>query len=94
MNSNYITLPTTNWGTTSTPQIYGTQYPVEDCRSGSCIKSYLWYNGYIPANQINTTNAAGQCTGVCGVPQNYHPSSQPLWPTPANPSPSDPNYAL
>ena len=93
LNTRYITLPTNNWGSFGKVQIYGKQYPVMDCRSGDCIRGYLWYNGYIPANQINTHNSAGQCTGVCGVPSNYQPSNQPIWPTPANPSPSDPNYA-
>ena len=65
-----------------------------DCRSGTCIRGYLYYNGYIPANQINTHNAAGQCTGICGVPSSYQPSSQPIWPIPANTSPSDPNKSL
>jgi hypothetical protein len=94
MSSRYITLPSSNWGPFSKVQIYGTKYPIEDCRSGTCIRSYLWYNGYIPANQINTHNAAGQCTGVCGVPPSYYPSNEPIWPIPANPSLSDPNYSL
>lgn len=28
------------------------------------------------------------------MPSNYKPSHQPIWPTPANPNPSDPNYSL
>ena len=61
---------------------------MQDCRSGNCIRGYLYYNGYIPANQINVSN------GVMGVPSNYTPSNQPIYPTPAHPNPSDPNYAL
>ena len=94
MNSNYITLPSNNWGKFSNVTVYGKKYPVQDCRSGTCIKGYLWYNGYIPANQINTKNASGVCTGVCGVPTDYVPSEQPIYPIPANPNPSDPNFAL
>ncbi|MCL4402001.1 MAG: carboxypeptidase-like regulatory domain-containing protein [Acidobacteria bacterium] len=94
MSSRYITLPTGSWGPTGDVQIYDKQYPVEDCRSGPCIRGYLWYNGYIPTNQINAHNAAGQCIGVCGVPSNYQPSNQPIWAWPANPNRSDPNYAL
>ena len=94
MNSRYMTLPTGNWGAFGKVQSYGKQYPVMDCRSGPCIRGYLWYNGYIPANQINTHNAAGQCTGVCGVPSSYQPSNQPIWPIPATPNPSDPNSSL
>ena len=94
MNSRYISLPATDWGPTGQVQNYGLQYKVDDCRSGACIQGYLYYNGYIPANQINSHNAQGQPNGVMGVPSNYQPSHQPIWPTPANPSPSDPNFAL
>lgn len=82
MNSQYVTLPTTNWGPFGKAQVYGTKYPIQDCRSGPCIRGYLWYNGYIPPDQINTQNAAGRCTGVCGVPSNYQPADQPIDNTP------------
>ncbi|MGD0773402.1 MAG: TonB-dependent receptor [Candidatus Solibacter sp.] len=91
--SNYFSLPTTNYGTFGPVQVYGLKYPVQDCRSGSCIPGYLYWNGYIQANQINQTNAAGQCIGICGIPSSYTPSNQPIIPWPANPSTSDPNYA-
>jgi hypothetical protein len=67
------------------------RYPIQDCRSGQCIPGYLYWNGYIPANQINTHSAAGQCNGICGVPSNYTPSSLPVIPFPANPVAGDPN---
>lgn len=35
-----------------------------------------------------------QLLARCGVPSSYQPSHQPIWPTPANASPSDPNYSL
>jgi hypothetical protein len=88
MNSRYIQLATDDWGPTGKVDTYGTRYPVEDCRSGTCFRGYLYYNGYIPANLINTAK------GVLGVPASYQPSHQPIWPTPANPSASDPNFAL
>ena len=85
--SRWWSLPAGNWGLFGQPQIYGTQYPIQDCRSGQCFPGYLYYNGYIPANRINVTG------GVMGVPSNYTPSSAPLYPTPANGgSPSDPNF--
>ena len=62
MNSRYITLPATDWGPTGQVQTYGTQYNPDDCRSGTCIQGYLYYNGYIPANQINSQNAQGSRT--------------------------------
>lgn len=75
--SRYWSLPTGNWGATGNVEVYGTQYKVSDCRSGTCFPGYLYYNGYIPANRINNP------TGVQGVPTNYKPSSQPINPSPA-----------
>jgi hypothetical protein len=93
--SNYFALPTGNWGPLGEVEIYGKKYPIEDCRSGQCVTGYLWYNGYIPANRINSRDAQGRPNGVMGVPDNYRPAHQPLTPIPANGgSPSDPNYAL
>ena len=78
--SRYFTLPSSNYGMTSDVQIYGTQYRIEDCSSGVCQPGYLYWNGYISPPLINRTNAAGQCTGICGIPSNYHPSNGPLIP--------------
>lgn len=61
-------------------ELYGYQYPIEDCRSGACRPGYLWWNGYIPANQINSYSASGVPNGVMGVPANYRPAAQPLIP--------------
>jgi len=94
MNSRWWALPTNNWGTLGNVEIYGYQYPIEDCRSGRCIPGYLYYNGYIPANLINSTDQNGRPNGVMGVPSNFKPSSRPIFPTPADGgSRSDPNYA-
>ncbi len=93
--SNYFQLPTTDWGAIAPIELYGKEFKIQDCRSGECVPGYLWYNGYIPANRINSTDAQGQPNGVMGVPANYQPSHQPVNPIPANGgSPSDPNYAL
>jgi hypothetical protein len=95
MRSNYWSLPTGNWGYLGEVEIYGKKYPIEDCRSGRCIPGYLWYNGYIPAHQINSVNAQGRPNGVMGVPQNYQPSHKPVITTPANGgSSSDPNFTF
>jgi hypothetical protein len=92
--SRYWTLPTANWGSLGQVEVYGTKYPIEDCRSGRCIPGYLYYNGYLPANRINSTDAQGRPNGVMGVPSNYKPAHQPIYPTPADGgSPSDPNYS-
>ncbi|MGH9671691.1 MAG: hypothetical protein ACRD44_00790, partial [Bryobacteraceae bacterium] len=83
IRSNYWTLPTGNWGAHGPVEVYGKKYPIEDCRSGTCFQGYLWYNGYIPANRINSTDAAGRPNGVMGVPANYRPAHQPVNPQPA-----------
>ncbi|SPE37027.1 hypothetical protein SBA3_2560003 [Candidatus Sulfopaludibacter sp. SbA3] len=90
--STYFTLPATSYGSFGKVQIYGTKYPIQNCTSGTCLPGYLYWNGYLQANQINKTNAAGQCIGICGVPASYVPSNQPVWPWPANPVTTDPNY--
>jgi hypothetical protein len=86
IRSNYWSLPATNWGELRPVEIYGTRYPIQDCRSGRCIPGYLWYNGYIPAHLVNKPN------GVLGIPAGYQPASKPVVPTPADGgSSSDPN---
>lgn len=96
--SNYFGLPSSGLWPTSTPmEYYGHQYPIEDCRSGVCRPGYLMWNGYIPAHQINSVNATtGLPNGVMGVPANYKPAVQPLFPYPADyrsrSAATDPNY--
>jgi hypothetical protein len=74
----YWSLPTSNWGPSGKVELYGTKYPIQDCSGGTCIPGYLYWNGYISPPLINRTNAAGQCTGICGIPSNYTPSNLPL----------------
>jgi hypothetical protein len=86
IQSRWWNLPTGNWGPLGQRQIYGDKYKIQDCRSGACLRGYLYYNGYIPANRVNVAG------GVTGVPTNYTPSSQPINPTPADGgSATDPN---
>jgi hypothetical protein len=78
-------------------EYYGHKYPIQDCRSGSCIPGYLMWNGYIPAHQINSYDAkTGKPNGIMGVPADYQPAAQPLWPYPADyrdrNKTNDPNY--
>ena len=61
-------------------EIYGYKYPIEDCTSGICYPGYLWWNGYIPSNRINSKDANGKPNGIMGVPSNYKPAGQPLIP--------------
>ena len=48
--------------------------------SGDCFPGYLWWNGYIPANRINSVDANGKPNGIMGVPDNYKPANAPLIP--------------
>lgn len=84
MASNYFTLPTSNWGSLGNVEVYGKKYPIQDCRSGVCYDGYLYWNGYIPANRINSVDARGLPNGVMGVPTDYKPSNTPIYPTPAS----------
>jgi len=86
--SNWFDLPadgTELWPTGNPVEYYGHQYPIEDCRSGTCRPGYLLWNGYIPAHQINSTDPkTGKPNGVMGVPSNYKPAAAPLHPYPAD----------
>jgi hypothetical protein len=44
------------------------------------VPGYLWWNGYIPANRINSVDAAGKPNGYMGVPADYKPAVTPLIP--------------
>ena len=90
-------LPTDMYPTGAPVQYYGHKYPIQDCRSGSCLPGYLLWNGYIPAHQINSHDPkTGQPNGVMGVPSDYKPAASPLWPYPADynsrSGSTDPNY--
>jgi hypothetical protein len=79
--SSYATIDTTDWNLTGQAiQEYGYKHPIEDCRSGTCYPGYLWWNGYIPANRINSVDANGRPNGVMGVPADYKPAVTPLIP--------------
>ena len=85
LRSTYFTLPSSYYPTGQKVEIYGYKYPIQDCTSGVCYPGYLWWNGYIPANRINSYNAVtGKPNGIMGVPPTYKPAAQPLWPYPAN----------
>jgi hypothetical protein len=66
-----------NWGATSPVQIYGSNAPINDCRSGVCHPAYLWFNGYVAPTVINAAK-----NGVTGLPSNYTPYLAPINNTP------------
>ena len=80
LRSTYFALPTTIYPTGNQIEMYGYKYPIQDCTSGNCYPGYLWYNGYIPANRINSVDANGKPNGIMGVPDNYKPAVAPLIP--------------
>jgi len=81
LNSTYFTLPSGDFPTGTPVQTYGYKYPIQNCTSGTCYPGYLYYNGYIPANLINTPN------GYEGIPANYKPAMAPLIPYGATSAP-------
>lgn len=78
--STYFTLPTDEFPTGAPIQVYGYKYPIQNCTSGTCFPAYLWWNGYIPANRINSVDANGKPNGYEGIPANYQPAVAPLIP--------------
>jgi hypothetical protein len=83
--STYLTLPNTMFPTSEKLEVYGYKYPIQDCTSGACYPGYLWYNGYIPAYRINSTDPrTGKPNGYMGIPDNYKPAMAPLLPYPAD----------
>jgi hypothetical protein len=95
LTSRYFQLPTSYWGPINGVETYGKKYPIQDCRSGVCYDGWLYWNGYIPANRINSRDAAGRPNGVMGVPSDYKPFQTPIIPIPANGgSSSDPNFGF
>jgi hypothetical protein len=86
-NSRYFALPSGNWGAVGKLDVYGKQFPIEDCRGGACFKGYMYYNGYLPATVV--ANSGGSCIAsptacVKGVPANYAPVVTNINPAVAN----------
>ena len=91
--SRYFELPTSMWGPLGKIEVNGKKYPIQDCRTGVCYDGWLYYNGYLPANRINSVDRNGRPNGVMGVPDSYKPFQTPIIPTPKDGgSPSDPLF--
>jgi hypothetical protein len=69
-----------NWGPTNPLKTYKHGAPITDCRSGTCHKSFEWFNGYVAP----TANGNVDCTTKCvtGLPTNWAPYSTPIDNTP------------
>ncbi len=84
-NQNFYPI-NTNWGPTAASgaaaaslHIYKKGAPISDCRSGICVKSYEWWNGYIAPTAISgNTCAAGLANVVNNLPSSWTPFQTPL----------------
>ena len=92
--STYFSLPTGIYPNGNPIETYGYKYPIQDCTSGKCYPGYLWWNGYIAADKINSVDpVTGKPNGIMGVPASYKPAAEPFIPWPKNPNKSDPMYS-
>jgi hypothetical protein len=68
----------THWGPTNPIKVYKHGLPIKDCRSGTCYKSYEWFNGYLGPKVLPAP--LGNCTSKCveGLPSNWVPFVTPI----------------
>jgi hypothetical protein len=93
LRSRYFQLPDNMAGPVGAVEVYGKKHPIKDCRSGVCYNGWLFWNGYIPPNRINSYDARGNPNGVMGVPDSYRPFQTFLVPRPKDGgSASDPLF--
>ncbi len=72
-------ITTTNFGPTHPLVKYKKSAPITDCRSGNCVKSYEWFNGYIAPTAISgNTCSQGLTNVVSGLPGNWSPYETPM----------------
>ncbi|MGH9343505.1 MAG: hypothetical protein ACRD19_07080, partial [Terriglobia bacterium] len=72
-------ITSSNWGPTNPLHVYKKGAPITDCRSGTCLKSYEWFNGYIAPTSISGNTCAGSLTAtVSGLPTAWKPYATPL----------------
>lgn len=77
--SSAIAITATNWGSTNPIKYYKHGAPITECSSGTCYKTYLWWNGYIAPTAINgSTCATGLSSVESGLPADYKPYRTPL----------------
>jgi hypothetical protein len=76
LRSTYFALPTSGamFPTGNPVEIYGYKYPIQNCTSGRCVPGYLWWNGYISPQLINSHDANGKPNGYEGIPAGYKPA--------------------
>jgi len=68
-----------NYGPTHPLKYYKHGAKFTDCRSGTCVPAYLWFNGYIPPKSIQGSNCPGMTSKVLsGLPADWQPYEQPI----------------
>ncbi len=72
VRSQSFRLGASNWGSSGNVKLYKSGVPITDCISGVCRDAYMWFNGYIAPNLINTPD------GVMGLPADYVPYQTPI----------------
>jgi Carboxypeptidase regulatory-like domain len=74
----------THWGPTNPVKVYKHGLPIKDCRSGVCINSYEWFNGYLAPTVLPAP--LGNCTTKCveGLPADWVPFVTPINNTPGS----------
>ena len=53
----------TNWGPTNPLKKYKKSVQITDCTSGTCLKEYEWFNGYIAPTAIAGSTVTYGCAG-------------------------------
>ena len=96
LRSTYLSLPTGIYPTPATrSKSTATSTRSRTAAAARCNPGYLWWNGYIPANQINSYDANGKPNGIMGVPADYKPAGAAAQSRgPLNPTSSDPMYTF
>lgn len=72
-------ITSTNWGPANPLKIYKKSAPITDCRSGTCLKAYEWFNGYIAPTAVSSNAcSAGLTTVVNNLPSGWASYQAPL----------------
>ena len=87
IQSQYFAPISSHWGPTNPIKVYKHGLPIQDCRSGTCLNSYEWFNGYLAPTVLPAP--LGTCTSKCvqGLPADWVP-----FVTPINNTPGTANY--
>jgi hypothetical protein len=79
--SQNMAITATNWGPNSVLHLYKHAQPVQDCRSGTCIHGFEWFNGYLAPTVASGHTPTG-CTlaanNVQGLPSDWTPYKTPI----------------